>query len=142
MFDLRLGLFTSGYQRYPLEKAFADAKRFGYDYIEPEALKKLRKQSDENRLNIDWDILEHKNSSTGIELLTKMYEIDNKLSNNNYDDDTRSQQLELPEYKSRWLWQEQMRVAMMMACNIPNPKYGRLANDKLGEIINQAKLLK
>ena len=31
---MRLGLFTSGYQRYPLEKAFADAKRFGYDYIE------------------------------------------------------------------------------------------------------------
>ncbi len=31
---MRLGLFTSGYQRYPLEKAFADACRFGYDYIE------------------------------------------------------------------------------------------------------------
>ena len=31
---MRLGLFTCGYQRYPLEKAFADAKRFGYDYIE------------------------------------------------------------------------------------------------------------
>ena len=30
---MRLGLFTCGYQRYPLEKAFADAKRFGYDYI-------------------------------------------------------------------------------------------------------------
>ncbi len=31
---MRLGLFTCGYQRYNLEKAFADAKRFGYDYIE------------------------------------------------------------------------------------------------------------
>lgn len=31
---MRLGLFTCGYQRYPLEKAFADARRFGYDYIE------------------------------------------------------------------------------------------------------------
>lgn len=31
---MRLGLFTCGYQRYPLEKAFADAKRFRYDYIE------------------------------------------------------------------------------------------------------------
>lgn len=31
---MRFGLFTCGYQRYPLEKAFADAKRFGYDYIE------------------------------------------------------------------------------------------------------------
>ena len=31
---MRLGLFTCGYQRYPLERAFADAKRFGYDYIE------------------------------------------------------------------------------------------------------------
>lgn len=31
---MRLGLFTSGYQRYPLEKAFEDACRFGYDYIE------------------------------------------------------------------------------------------------------------
>lgn len=27
-------MFTSGYQRNPLEHAFADAKRFGYDYIE------------------------------------------------------------------------------------------------------------
>lgn len=31
---MKLGLFTCGYQRYPLEKAFADAKCFGYDYIE------------------------------------------------------------------------------------------------------------
>ena len=31
---MKLGLFTCGYQRYPLERAFADAKRFGYDYIE------------------------------------------------------------------------------------------------------------
>ena len=28
------GLFTCGYQRYPLEQAFEDASRFGYDYIE------------------------------------------------------------------------------------------------------------
>jgi protein FrlC len=31
---MEFGLFTSGYQRYPLEKAFEDASRFGYDYIE------------------------------------------------------------------------------------------------------------
>ena len=34
MAELELGLFTSGYQRYPLEQAFEDASRFGYDYIE------------------------------------------------------------------------------------------------------------
>ena len=27
-------MFTSGYQYYPLEVAFQDAKRIGYDYIE------------------------------------------------------------------------------------------------------------
>lgn len=31
---MELGMFTSGYRYYPLERAFADAKRFGYDYIE------------------------------------------------------------------------------------------------------------
>lgn len=31
---MELGLFTCSYQRYPLEKAFEDAVRFGYDYIE------------------------------------------------------------------------------------------------------------
>ena len=31
---MELGVFTSGYQYYPLERAFADARRFGYDYIE------------------------------------------------------------------------------------------------------------
>ena len=31
---MELGLFTSGYQRYPLEQTFEDANRFGYDYIE------------------------------------------------------------------------------------------------------------
>lgn len=30
----KFGLFTSGYQRGPLEHAFEDAKRFGYDYVE------------------------------------------------------------------------------------------------------------
>lgn len=31
---MKIGLFTSGYQRYPLEKAFKDARDFGYDGIE------------------------------------------------------------------------------------------------------------
>lgn len=31
---MKLGMFTSGYQRNPLEHIFEDAKRFGYDYIE------------------------------------------------------------------------------------------------------------
>lgn len=31
---MKLGMFTSGYQRNPLEHCFEDAKRFGYDYIE------------------------------------------------------------------------------------------------------------
>ena len=31
---MKLGMFTSGYQRNPLEHCFADAKEFGYDYIE------------------------------------------------------------------------------------------------------------
>ena len=32
--EMRYGLFTCPYQRLPLERAFADAKAFGYDYIE------------------------------------------------------------------------------------------------------------
>ena len=31
---LRVGMFTSGYQRNPLEHCFMDAKEYGYDYIE------------------------------------------------------------------------------------------------------------
>lgn len=31
---MKLGMFTSGYQRNPLAHCFIDAKRFGYDYIE------------------------------------------------------------------------------------------------------------
>lgn len=31
---MRIGMFTSGYQYYPLEYAFRDAERIGYDYIE------------------------------------------------------------------------------------------------------------
>lgn len=31
---MRIGIFTSGYQRYSLEQAFQDGKRSGYDYVE------------------------------------------------------------------------------------------------------------
>ncbi len=31
---VKIGMFTSGYQRNPLEDCFIDAQRFGYDYIE------------------------------------------------------------------------------------------------------------
>lgn len=31
---MKIGMFTSGYQRNPLEHAFCDARRFGYDYVE------------------------------------------------------------------------------------------------------------
>ena len=30
---MKIGMFTSGYQRNPLEDCFKDAKRFGYDYL-------------------------------------------------------------------------------------------------------------
>ena len=30
---MKIGMFTSGYQRNPLEHVFQDAKEFGYDYI-------------------------------------------------------------------------------------------------------------
>lgn len=32
---MKVGMFTSGYQRNDIEDVFRDAKRFGYDYIEP-----------------------------------------------------------------------------------------------------------
>lgn len=31
---MEFGMFTSGYQRLPLEKCFTDAAQLGYDYIE------------------------------------------------------------------------------------------------------------
>ena len=31
---MKIGMFTSGYQRSPLEHCFQDAKEYGYDYIE------------------------------------------------------------------------------------------------------------
>lgn len=31
---MKIGMFTSGYQRNPLEHCFQDAKKFGYDFIE------------------------------------------------------------------------------------------------------------
>lgn len=31
---MKIGMFTSGYQRNPLEHCFMDAKEYGYDYIE------------------------------------------------------------------------------------------------------------
>lgn len=34
MSAMKIGTFTYGYQRNPLEHAFEDAKRFGYDYVE------------------------------------------------------------------------------------------------------------
>lgn len=112
---------------------------YGYDYIQPEALKKLEDQSAENNLNIDWELLHHQKAPSGIALLENMAKTMDKLANMSYGAEVHSLQLSLPEYKSRWQWEQQMRVAMLMVCNIPNPKYGVPANDKLGEIIKNVK---
>lgn len=112
---------------------------FGYDYIKPEALNKLEEQSKENNLNIDWELLHHQKAAPGISLLASMAATMDKLSTMSYGAEVHQLQLELPEYKSRWLWQQQMRVALLIVCNIPNPRYGVPANNKLGEIINHAK---
>lgn len=112
---------------------------FGYDYIKDDVLRQLESQTDENRLNIDWHLLGHKKTNTGVELLADMCAIMDRLANSKYGAETHGLQLELPEYKSRWLWQQQMRVAMLAVCNIPNPRYGLQANTKLGEIIDQIK---
>lgn len=112
---------------------------YGYDYIDSVALHKLESQSSEINLNIDWALLHHKNASSGVTLLANMAATMDKLANMSYGTDVHNLQLELPEYKNRWRWQQQMRVALLMACNIPTPRYGIPANNKLGEIINHAK---
>ena len=112
---------------------------YGYDYIKPEALKKLENQSAENNLNIDWELLHHQKAPAGVALLENMAAAMDKLANMGYSAEVHNLQLSLPEYKSRWMWQQQMRVAMLLVCNIPNPRYGVPANDKLGQIIKQAK---
>ena len=52
---LKVGMFTSGYQRNPLEHCFMDAKEYGYDYIElwggrPHAYAPDRKAGDINEV--------------------------------------------------------------------------------------------
>ena len=114
----------------------------GYDYIQSQSLSNLENQSDDNKLNINWTLLHHKKTKTGITLLSSMDVIMDKLANKNYGAEIHDLQLELPEYKSRWLWQQQLKVAMLIVCNIPNPRYGVLANEELGILISQIKSLK
>lgn len=111
---------------------------FGYDYLREQDILTLKQLSDDNLVKIDWEVLNHKKTSEGPELLAKMAEIKDILSKNGYDSqEIRSHQLELPEYKSRWSWQEQIKVAQFLTCKLPKPKYGIEANDKIGEIIKE-----
>ena len=99
----------------------------------------LEDQSSENNLNIDWGLLHHKKAPAGVALLENMANTMDKLAGMSYGAEVHDLQLSLPEFKSRWQWQQQVRVALLSVCNIPNPRYGVVANEKLGEIIKQAK---
>ena len=111
----------------------------GFSYIPLEKLTQLEAQSIDNNLNIDWALIKLPDEQTGITLLESLSSVMDKLGDDCYDNQVRKLQLALPQYRKPWLWQQKMRVALLCTCHISSPRYGVVANEKIGKIINTLK---
>lgn len=107
---------------------------FGYSFISPDTLRSVAKKNDEFNLCIDIDMLDDTIQAEGVELLKQMDAVQHTLEQDGFTTKVREQQKLLPQYRSRWQWQNRMRAAFAIVSGLRD--YIIEANNELKKIID------
>lgn len=107
---------------------------FGYGYIDEMTMRSVSKKNEEFKLNIDMDMLTYTDQRYGIDLLKQMDEVQHSLEQEGFTAKVREQQKLLPQYRSRWQWQNRMRAAFAIVSGLR--EYNIEANNEIKRIID------
>lgn len=107
---------------------------FGYSYISEEMLSSVGEKNRQFKLNIDMDLIKPFPPKSGIELLQQIDTVQHRLEIGGFTSEVREQQKELPRYRSRWQWQNRMRVGFAIVSGLRD--YNIDANNEIKQIIN------
>ncbi|MBQ7711329.1 MAG: hypothetical protein IJT39_05825 [Bacteroidales bacterium] len=107
---------------------------FGYGYIDESTMRSIAKKNEDFKLNIDFDMLNYTDQGYGIDLLKQMDEVQHSLEQEGFTAKVREQQKLLPQYRSRWQWQNRMRAAFAVVSGLRD--YNIEANNEIKRIID------
>ena len=110
---------------------------FGYSYINEATMRSVAKKNEDFKLNIDMDMLNYTDQGYGIDLLKQMDLVQHSLEQEGFTAKVREQQKMLPQYRSRWQWQNRMRAAFAIVSGLR--EYNIEANNELKRIIDSIK---
>ena len=107
---------------------------FGYSYMSDETRRNVMKKSQDFRLAIDATLLEDTPPTDGIQLLEQIDVVKRALEERGFNDNLREQQKLLPQYRSRWQWENRMRAAFAATSGFQ--KFNVAANKEIKSIID------
>ena len=100
-------------------------------------MRSVAKKNEDFKLNIDMDMLNYTDQGYGIDLLKQMDLVQHSLEQEGFTAKVRAQQKMLPQYRSRWQWQNRMRAAFAIVSGLR--EYNIEANNELKRIIDSIK---
>ena len=106
----------------------------GYDYL-GDRKHALMANNKKMRLNIDEDILEKPADLRGVELFADLGKQKAMLASDTFGVSDRNFLTRFPQYRRLWRWQNQLRAAYAVACDLPD--YDVEANSRLKDIISE-----
>ena len=107
---------------------------FGFSFINDDILRSVAKKNDEFNLCIDIEMLDSAVQAEGVELLRQMDTVQHSLEQEGFTTKVREQQKQLPQYRSRWQWQNRMRAAFAIVSGLRD--YNIEANNEIKRIID------
>ena len=107
---------------------------FGFAFMDVNQKEKLTDHSINMGMPVDRELVLDTKKTNGIDMLTRLDEVQTLLQKPGYNQDVRQLQKEVPQYRSRWQWQQRMRAAITQGSKMP--RNGIEVNSKLKTLID------
>lgn len=107
---------------------------FGQRFMTDEKREELKEKNERLNLGLDLSSSETDKSGIGVELLAKLDEAQTASEEGRFDESANQLRGLLPQFKSQWEWEKQLRIGFVYANKLPS--YDPVLNKEMGEIID------
>lgn len=107
---------------------------FGFAFMDVTQRENITDHSISMGMPVDRELVLDTKRTNGIEMLTRLDEVQSLLQKPGYNQDIRQLQKEVPQYRSRWQWQQRMRAAITQGSKMP--RNGFETNSELKKLID------
>lgn len=110
---------------------------FGYDYFDGAKRKSIAEKNQQFRLQLSEALLEDSDAGASIDLIADLDKLKSILQHSAFRSEDKEFLGRFPQYSSVWQWEERMKVGYAYSCELPD--FDPIANEELGNILEEIK---